>query len=81
VRRSRLRWYGHVLRKTESDGTRRVLEVVLRREGQCWDGRRKQRRIYYQGGIAYGETLRTGGSGEGVCMGCHTEQKTPTLKI
>mgnify|MGYP003401710716 FL=1 len=29
VRRSRLRWYGHVLRKTENDGIREVLEVVV----------------------------------------------------
>ena len=29
VRRSRLRWYGHVLRRTEDGGTREVLEVVV----------------------------------------------------
>ena len=29
VRRSRMRWYGHVLRRTEDDGTRKVLQVVI----------------------------------------------------
>jgi hypothetical protein len=29
VKRSILRWYWHVLRKTEYDGTGRVLEVVV----------------------------------------------------
>jgi hypothetical protein len=39
ARRSRLRWYGHVLRKTESDGTREVLEVVV--PGKVGRGRPK----------------------------------------
>ena len=29
ARKSRLRWYGHLLRKTEEDGIRRALEVVV----------------------------------------------------
>jgi hypothetical protein len=29
VKRSRLTWYGCVLRKSESDGTREMLEVVV----------------------------------------------------
>ena len=29
ARKSRLRWYGHVLRKTEEDGMKRALEVVV----------------------------------------------------
>ena len=39
VRKSRLRWYGHVLRKTEDDGTRRALEVVV--PGKVGKGRPK----------------------------------------
>jgi hypothetical protein len=39
VRRARLRWYGHVLRKTENDGTRKVLDVVI--PGKVGRGRPK----------------------------------------
>ena len=39
ARKSRLRWYGHVLRKTEEDGIRRALEVVV--PGEVGKGRPK----------------------------------------
>ena len=39
ARKSRLRWYGHVLRKTEDDGTRRALELVV--AGKVGKGRPK----------------------------------------
>ena len=40
VRRSRLRWYGHVLRRSEGEGIRRVLELVVV-EGETRRGRPK----------------------------------------
>ena len=39
VRKSRLRWYGHVLRRSEYDGTRKVLGVVV--PGKVGKGRPK----------------------------------------
>ena len=39
VKQSRLRWYGHVLRKTKDDGTRRVLAVMV--PGEVGKGRPK----------------------------------------
>ena len=39
VKRSRLRWYGHVLRRDEGAGIRRVLEVEV--NGDIGRGRRR----------------------------------------
>ena len=39
MRRSRLRWYGHVLKNKENDGTKKVLDVVV--PGKVGRGRLK----------------------------------------
>lgn len=45
VKISRLKWYGHMLRKVEDDETRKVSEMVqagtVVEDGKGWDGRRR----------------------------------------